>query len=745
MILKKGVAILGSVVGLILASGLMFWLGSSDKPGPVARATETSEVEEMLQMAVFEKNHGEYDQSYLLFRQLLELDLPDEVKRDTVYQLGILFADEGFGQGKGGLENAMLYLQSAYEASEDDPPFHVRVGLKMLEVAERLDDRDRVRSLTEQLLALELEGDSLQYLWGQYFDALFDCERPWSELQSAMLKAEGLQVFDAEWLALLDDVRLRIKEKLLTDSAWFSDYSNALGVASSEQRKKLSVEVYAGLQERLDAADSKGRSLFALRMGKVMAACGDREGAVLKLRYSLEADASSDPVKVLELVVALYGKGDNDVELRMIAQQMGQGQNLSEMSLDEKLRMVELLSRLQCYETALVVISSDLEGSVPGVGSDELFSSAVHLAYWMGDDARACKYMDWLVGSGGGRKFDQTLQEIMDLQFSRNEYQQVYDWGLRYLPSVSVGSPYIQDILFNIFDAIYWLDNSTLEKIYVGSAAIQAGMEDKRASAAILRLAECIEDMGLYHLAETYYNRIGLLNFFHDEEKKEEESLIDQSIGEQAMLGKGRCLKKNGDWVKSDRLFRELAHRTSSPMVRSEVALNWAEIALHFDQWVEADRRYGLVDHLQLPQALQSRYQLGQSRLHRDELLSGQLLFEDTLALLDGLPDGERRQATVEYFNETFELLWEQKDKGRINDLITLAGQSEFSDFIPIQSYILRLSFLDADVDKIAEISRGLRNATLPEEASMLDLAMAVRQVEQLNTRINEYSNEKSK
>ena len=206
------------------------------------------------------------------------------------------------------------------------------------------------------------------------------------------------------------------------------------------------------------------------------------------------------------------------------------------------------------------------------------------------------------------------------------------------------------------------------------------------------------------------------------------------------MLGKARCLKQREEWERADHLFRDLCRRTVSPLIRSEIAVHWAELSFRFGQRREAERRYGLADPQLLSPALRARYFLGQARLHNEDMAQDGPAIENALAVLADLGDEERGQATIDFFNETFDFLFSQENNRAMSRLIDLAYQSDYADIIPIQSYVLRKLFREVSLEKIGELNAALRQTVLPKEASMLDLAQAVRRIEKLSATVSMHS-----
>jgi hypothetical protein len=290
--------------------------------------------------------------------------------------------------------------------------------------------------------------------------------------------------------------------------------------------------------------------------------------------------------------------------------------------------------------------------------------------------------------------------------------------------------------LFGLFNAKYWLNSPIIEQLYIGAAAVQAAPEDSRTASVELHMAQYIEDMKLNDLAISYYNRIGLLNFFQTESGA---GASTHNIGEQAMLGKARCLKNLEDWAAADHLYRELCNRTKSPLVKSEAAVGWGELALQFNQRKEAERRFDLAYPQMLSEPDRVRYMLGRSLIDGEEQLGDPTRFDESLELLENLPDEERRKGTITFFNDTFDHFHEKGDEKSMLRVIDSACQNDLADWLPIQSYMLRLHEDRFDQEKIVGLGASLRNKDDIAGASILELAQIADRVEKQADWVSRY------
>ncbi len=735
--MKKILLILGVVVAAVLLSGGLFLVGSGGDVEPVINP-DTSVAAEMMQMAEFFQKQGRYDAAYSQLRQLLDLPLTSGQQRDATRQLGEAFLEDYRKNGASVLDSADLYLRSAFGASLDDVDFQLKVGKNLMYIASEKNEAERFFDLAERLLSLELEDDDALGLWQRKFDYIFESGLPWSEIQREMIAAENLSLYGPSGVRMLDEARLRINERLLTDSDWFAQYAEAMGDQGTVKlQRELFNDVSRMLAEQMALSSGEERGDYALRLGIAMVSTGDFEGAKLNLRLCLETSPSADITLALQLIFNLFGERGDEVELQQFVTQLLHGRTYYEMDLDQKLRIVGLLSSLNRYSDALDVIEIDLKMIEPGPDAERLLAEAVILEARQGNNEAARELMDKLFAMGVSVPFGRALKAFVDLQMARNEYALVLEWGLGYLSGVPIDSAPAKEILFSLAEASYWLDKPVVEKICAGAIAVQASPNDQRVAPVILRMAGFVEEMGLHSLAGTYYNRIGLLNFFQEDGENEQ---LGRNIGELAMLGKARCLKQAEEWERADHLFRDLSRRTVSPLIRSEIAVHWAELSFRFGQRREAERRYNLADPQLLSPSLRARYFLGQARLHSEDMAQDGPAIENALIRLQDLSDDERGQATVDFFNETFDFLFSKEDDRAMSRLIDLAYQSDYAAIIPIQSYVLRKLFQDMSLENIGELNEDFRETVFPKEASMVDLAQAVRRIDKLRATVSLHS-----
>lgn len=734
--MKKTLLILGVVVAAVLVSGGIFMLGSGRMEEPVEEIV-SSPSEDMLQLAEFYQKQGRYEETYPLLMTLLDMPLSEHLLRDVTFRLGSVFYQDHVENGVPCLDAAETYLFSAF-SMEGDRDLQFKAGMLLMDVRAEKQKTDLFSDLFDRLQAMELDDEETVALWRKKFDYLFESEQPWEALQDALVVAENYPLTTPGWRSMLADVRLRTNEKLLRDPEWFESYAQGIDLSGRRKlRQNLYDEISRSLDRQMEDASRETKSSLVLRQGLVMAVMNDLDGAKLNLRRSMETYASPDLLLALELVNALVGESGDEVELQQLVTQLLHGRGYTGFGQDEKLKIVEQLSSLRRYADALKVIDVDLKMKARSPGMDVLLAQAVVLEARQSNFDAARGYMDELYTMGSSEIFGRTLQAIIDMQLNRNEYSLAEEWALRYIGGVPVDSSYARDILFALFDTSYWMNRPLLEKLIIGAAAVEGNPNDERVAPVILRMAGFIEELGLPTLAGTYYNRIGLLNFFQD---GQENASSSRNIGELAMLGKARCLKKSEEWGRADHLFRDLCRRTASPLIRSEIAVRWAELSLQFGQRKEAERRFNLADPQLLSPELRARYQLGQARLRNEDLMQDGPAIEEALSLLERLPDEERAQATIDFFNETFDYLSENGNRRAMDRLIDLACQSEFVDQIPVQSYVLKTVFDDVKLETVAELEDELQNAVMPDKASILDLAQSVERLDELSQRVGLHS-----
>jgi hypothetical protein len=406
-------------------------------------------------------------------------------------------------------------------------------------------------------------------------------------------------------------------------------------------------------------------------------------------------------------------------------------------SQEEILHVVELLEEHGLYEDALGLLQGCFSfGDPTGREFGKLIARAAVLAERLGDHDGALNYMNQLQKSDANDAFSMAFSEVINLNITEGNYETVENLILRFIGRLPESSEVYQNSLFSLFEAKYWLDRPVLEQLFVGSAAIQNVPEDPRVGSVELRMARYIEEMKLNDLAVSYYNRIGLLNFF---QANEVNAAFNENINEQAMLGKARCLKKQGDWAAADHLFRELCNRTSSPLIKSEAAVGWAELAKRFGQNQEAARRYDLAYVQLLSAPDQVRYTLGRLNLQGDEKFRDPTILEDNLSLFENLPDGERCKALAAYFNDTFDYLYEAGDERAMLRLIDLAYQSDYAEWSPIQSYVLRLYEDRFQTESFEGLGRALREKDEIADASLTELAQVIDKMELLATTVKKH------
>jgi len=733
--MRKTIIILGFVLSAILMEGVVFFFSSRIPAGTeVVEADEApaapSNFDELMSTAITCREQRRFDTAFGFVRLALDQARTKRERVDAGYQMGCLLFEDFRRGGTSQPEAAALYLQAAYD-SAGDPHRRVEIGLALLDVLEARGETAQFAAYLEEMLAsASAPGEKIE-LWRRKFGFLLGPAGGWREMNIALAKAENLPLHSGEWVELVAGMRLRTREKLLADAGWFDQYARTMGLEdTSGCRQELFAEVRSKLERMIKDSDPKVREEALLRLARALVSIGDHEGGHACLKRFIEMDPTENLMDALVLFSRVSRIQGEVAYAAYLAESLIRRFDFNKNTRDEILQVVTLLEEHGLYTDALGLLEGCFSLSdTLGKEYATLVGRAAVLEERLGHHLNAQDYMNQLHGMEGGWVFEETLSEMIDLCIAQGDYASTESWIHGFIGRVPSGSGAHESALFALFEAKYWLNRPVLEQLYVGAAAIQAAPEDPRTASVELRMARYVEDMKLHDLAISYYNRIGLLNFFQGDAVSEAPS---QNIGEQAMLGKARCLNKAEDWVAADHLYRDLCNRTKSPLVKSEAAVGWAGLALRFGQNREAERRYDLAHVQMLSGTSQVYYRLGRSQIEAEKKLRDLSAMEDDLELLANLPEEEQRNASIDFFNETFDYLHQTGDERAMLRMIDLAYQSEFTEWLPIQSYVLRLYEDKFQHKKIGGLGSELREKDDVAGASMVELAQVVGRMEAL-------------
>ncbi|MDF7800903.1 hypothetical protein P4C99_15615 [Pontiellaceae bacterium B1224] len=740
--MRKIAVILGLVLSAVVIEGIVFYL-SSRVPGEAGPAEQeepapSSTLEDILAQAAEFQEQRKFDVAGEYVRMALDLAKTPRERAMAGHQMGGLLFEDYLQGGAAHPGAAASYLQAAYDDCVPESDLWLKTGLVLVDVLEAMGDEQRVLEYLEDMIATAHEPESIIKLWKRKFDYLMEAEGGWREMTKAMAIAEAMPLKAAEWAELLADIKLRSREKLLADDSWVGPYAVAEGErALADYRKRVFEEVSNQLEWIIENGEKERQEEALLRLANAMVSVGNYEGGQACLIEFLEREPSenlSEALLLLSRISRVQGEVAYAAEL---AEALIRRFDFTAYTQEEILQVVELLEEHELYEDALGLLQgcfSLVESMDKGLG--RLIGRAAVLEERLGDHAGSLGHMDQLIELDANYAFENALSELIDLKMSEGNYEAVEGWIHRYIDRLPQSSKSNGNALFALFEAKYWLDRPVLEQLFVGSAAIQNIPDDPRVGSVELRMARYIEDMQLNDLAVSYYNRIGLMNFFQGDAP---DTAFSQNISEQAILGKARCLKKLEDWAAADHLFRELCNRTKSPLIKSEAAVGWAEIAWRFGQSREAVRRYDLAYVQMLSAQDQVRYALGRSSLKGDEKHSDPAAMEENLSLLLNLPEEERRSATVAFFNETFDYLHKVPDDRAMLRLIDLAYQSDYAEWLPIQSYVLRLYDDNFQSEKFAGLGSALREKDEVADASLAEIAQVVEKLDVLATAVKKH------
>jgi len=742
--MKKILVILGFVVAAVVLEGIAFYFSSRIPTGAetpeeeaAVAADAPSTFRDMMDTAEFCLEERNFEGAYGFVRLALDEAETRSESAEAGYQMGnLLYGDYRRG-GTTKLESASLYLQAAYDYA-DNPTLREKIGMMLLDVLEARGESRQFSDYLEEMLTAATKPSAKVDLWRRQFDFLLRSPDGWKEMNKALAKVENLPLHSREWVQLIEDMNLRSQEKVLANDEWFAEYVQTLDLVDPAlHRDDLFAEVRSKLKLLAKNPEPRVREEALLRLAKVHVFMGDYESGHDYLTRFIDLDPSehlTDALVLLSLVSRERGEVENAAQL---AESLILRFDFNKHTLSEIQQVVMLLEEHGFYRDALGLLDGCFSYSDSlGKEYSKLVGRAAVIEERLGKHSNALSYIDQLWEMDDGDVFEATVSEMVDLNMEQSNYAAVERWVNGTLSRLSSDSPAYENALFALFEAKFWLDRPVLEQLFVGAAAIQTAPEDPRTASVELRMARYIEDMQLNDLAISYYNRVGLLNFFQSDDVPDASSL---NIGEEAMLGKVRCLQKNEDWVAADKLYRDLCNRTLSPLVRSAAAVGWGGLALRFGQKKEAERRYNLAHVQMLPEVDQVRYLLGRAQIKAGSELRDLAAMEQDLELLAKLPETERRTASIDFFNETFDYLYQSEDERAMLRIIDLAYQSEFAQWLPIQSYLLRLYENRFNRKKISGLGDLLSENDEVAGATMVELSQLVGQLEVLNEKVEGY------
>jgi predicted house-cleaning noncanonical NTP pyrophosphatase (MazG superfamily) len=734
--MRKTLVIIGLVLSALLVQGVVFFLSSrvpaeEEESLPEVPPPGSTSVE-LLKMAEQFKEQFQFDLAGAYIRAALNEALTDGERAQAAHAMGLLLFEQHLQGEDVRAEAAASYLRAAYDDSKSDLRAQVQIGLDLLDVYDVLEETEQAQTFLDQMLSSASDPEDLLTLWRIRFNLLNKGRNNWREMNEALALAESLPLQSAAWAELIHETQLRSKEKLLADDTWLEAFLSA-GIGGKDGPEKYRQRVFENIRTQLEEIIQKGNKQEQdeayLRLANAMVLMGDYEKGQELLVEFISRDPTenlTDALLLLSRISRVLGEVDYAAEL---AHSMIQRFDFNAHTRTEILSVVELLEEHELYEEALALLQGcfSLMDQI-GVEHASLISRATILEERLGHRQQAVAYLSQLKELDAEERLADTFTELIDLNMEQSQYESIEYWIGRFLGALNSRSDAYGNALFSLFEAKYWLDRPVLDQLFIGAAAIQNMPEDQRAASVELRMARYIESMQLNELAVSYYNRIGLLNFFQGDS----EDAFSQNIGEQAMLGKARCLTKLEDWVAADHLYREICNRTQSPLVKSEAAVSWANLASRFGQNREALRRYDLAYEQMLSRADLVRYSLGRAKVEGENRFWDAASIEDSLRLLDDLPEKESRSMSISFFNEAFDSAYREKNQRAMERIIDLACQSDYADWLPVQSYVLRLYENQFQNDKLSGLGMALRTKDGVDGASTEELAQVVERLERV-------------
>lgn len=732
--MKKILIILGLILGPIVMGGTVFLLSSRivEEVEAVDPNEEivSSDFNELFKLGSKYRSQRRFTTAGGCFRMALEHAETQQERLIAGREMGSLLFEDYRQGGESEAGAAALYLQAAYDCALEEHD-RVEIGLMLLDIFQEMGDSEQFGGyLTEMLEKAQTPEQTIE-LWNRKFNYFIGKNGTWPQMNQALADAESLPLQNEEWDLMVRDMKLRTREKIISDKEWFNVYTHTMQIENPEVfREEVSAEIQAKLQKLIDYGSDKEREGALLRMSASLVASGNYDDGYYYLRHYLETEPSTNLTDALILLTKISRVRGQIAYAAQLAKSLLRRFDFDMHTREEVLQVTNLLEEQGLHEDALDLLEGCFSLNPDPIKEDAgLIGKAAILEEHVGRRANAVNYMNQLYTLDTDTVFSKSFSELINYNMNKSDYESVETWVLRFSDKLRPQTESYGNALYSLFEAKYWLDRPVLEQLFIGFSAVQHAPEDERTSSVELRLAGYIEDMSLTDLAVSYYNRIGLLNFFNGDS---DDDAYSQNVGEQAMLGKARCLAKIEDWAAADRLYRDLCNRTQSPLVKSEAALGWAELALKFGQNKEAARRLDLSYKQMLSAEEQVRYSLGRSKLETETTISEPGVLEDELELLANLPKAEQRDATISFFNNTFDLLHAEGDKRTMRRIIDLAYQSEFTEWLPIQSYVLRLNEDNFERTKLAGLGPELRNKDEVAGASVIDLAESVDRIEKL-------------
>ena len=245
------------------------------------------------------------------------------------------------------------------------------------------------------------------------------------------------------------------------------------------------------------------------------------------------------------------------------------------------------------------------------------------------------------------------------------------------------------DALYKLFMIKLRSKAPTADIILLGTAAIDADPIDPRAVDTLITMAQSLEKIGLLPLAQSQYNKIGLLNVTGIIGEKD--NSMTKAIA-QAMLGNARCLLQMGERIKADHLLRELCNNFGVEPVRSEAAYWWATLALEAGQTAEARRRLGLADTAQATPEIAAKIQFERNLLDISSGKSVEQTMDIILERIADLPQREFNEFILRAFNTYFEELLATKNYDALQTLMTFVAFGPHANQLPLKKIFLELA-----------------------------------------------------
>ncbi len=734
--MRKLFITMGFLTSALLAGGISFVVSARAHAEPEKRlgSKDKPTADYLLVQAELARSQRRLSDAVDYARQAIKLSSTPTKRAEAGHQMGLLMMEEWRGGGTSESTAAILYLRAAVNASEDSRQ-RTEIGMDLLDVLQEVGDMNAYEALLDEMLLLVDTPSELTTLWNRKLLHLLDSDDGWKKMDEALERAKSIELESVKWGEMLQDMELRLKEKVLTDTRWFDAYaSTMLPEERADCRQKLFKEVSSELERLFEEMDLKHRAEVRIRLAAAHASMRHIDEAYGLLMLFVDMEPRENLGEAFGLLTAIAGMRGNLASVIPMAQSLINSKGMNKLDQKEVLDVVGHLKALGLLNEALRVVVDRLSEVDLALGKRvELLVQAAVLEECIGNRERALEYMNQLAAAEASREIGDALSQIIKVDMGRGEYDAVEFWVDRFLSMIPPNSENRAAALFALFEAKYWLGRSVSEQLYVGAVAVQASSDDSRTPQVELSMAQTIENLGLYDLAISYYNRIGLLNLFTGEYLIEATS---ENVDEQAVLGKVRCLMELEDWVAVDRLCRDLCRSTRSPLVKSGAAVRWAELALRDGQHVEAQRRYDLAHVQMLSKSEQVRHMLGNLKLQGNEQLLDENVIRSSLEMLSELPEEERRRATVTFFDNTYEFLMENESEQAVLQLIDLAYQSPYRDWMPLESYVLRVCSSRVQDREVAVLGSELHQMENVVNTSLDDLLQIIDRFGELGSLI---------